>query len=333
MANADQLKALIKSFREQDTTRFYGVALQLAAHEARLGHGKLASELRTLIDEARGQVGVKAGARLVPISRPRGELEGLLSVSYPDLQLRDMVLPDDVRELLQRLLKEHRQQHKLVKHGLRPRRKLLLVGPPGTGKSMTAKALSGELHLPLFVVRFEALITRFMGETAAKLRLIFDAMNQTRGVYLFDEFDAIGAQRAMPNDTGEIRRVLNSFLQFIEEDNSLSIVIGATNHPEILDRALFRRFDDVIRFEVPTASLIAQLLQERLAAFPQRREIDWPSLAREAEGLSHGDLARACEDAAKDMVLEGYEAISTEILRKSIRSRRAHLPPREVSSS
>lgn len=331
MATADQLKALIKSFSEQDATRFYRVALQLAAHEARLGHGKLANELRGLIDEVRGQAGIiQTGSRPVPISKPRGELEGLLSVSYPDLHLEDMVLPEDVRDLLQRLLKEHRQQHKLVQHGLWPRRKLLLVGPPGTGKSMTAKALAGELHLPLFVVRFEAMITRFMGETAAKLRLIFDAMHQTRGVYLFDEFDAIGAQRAMPNDTGEIRRVLNSFLQFIEEDESLSIVIAATNHPEILDRALFRRFDDVIRFEVPTEDLVIQLLREQVAAFPQEG-IEWHSLAAEAAGLSHGDLVRACEDAAKDMVLEGYSAITNEVLRKAIRSRRAHIPSRELA--
>jgi AAA+ superfamily predicted ATPase len=195
---------------------------------------------------------------------------------------------------------------------------------------MTAKALAGELHLPLFVVRFEALITRFMGETAAKLRLIFDAMHQTRGVYLFDEFDAIGAQRAMPNDTGEIRRVLNSFLQFIEEDDSLSIVIAATNHPEILDRALFRRFDDVIRFEIPTADLIVRILEERLSAFPQKK-LDWRLLAVEAAGLSHGDLVRACEDAAKDMILEGHVALTNEIVQRAIRSRRAHLIVREPS--
>ena len=326
MATADQLKALIKSFSEQDATRFYRIAIQLAAHEARLGHGKLATELRGLIDEARAQKSaVQRSSGPIPISKPRGELEGLLSVSYPDLHLQHMVLPPEIKGDFQRILKEHRQQHKLVQHGLSPRRKLLLLGPPGTGKSMAAKVLAGELHLPLFIVRFEALITKFMGETAAKLRLIFDAMHQTRGVYLFDEFDAIGAQRAMPNETGEIRRVLNSFLQFIEEDDSLSIIIAATNHVEILDRALFRRFDDVVRFDVPSKELIIRLLQERLAEF-KKEDLDWDRIADEARGLSYGDLVRACEDAAKDMVLEDRVVVTEESLRKAILARKIPLP-------
>ncbi len=325
MATADQLKALINSFREQDDARFYRVALQLAAHEARLGHGKLANELRDLIDKARAQKSaIQRSSGPVPITRPRGELEGLLSVTYPDLHLNDMVLPSAVKDVFQRILKEHRQQGKLLEHGLKARRKFLLLGPPGTGKSLTAKVLAGELHLPLFIVRFEALITKFMGETAAKLRLIFDAMHQTRGVYLFDEFDAIGAQRAMPNETGEIRRVLNSFLQFIDEDDSLSIIIAATNHVEILDRALFRRFDDVIRFEVPAQELIARLLRERLSGFNQE-SLNWEALTSEAQGLSYGDLVRACEDAAKDMVLENRTSISEDSLRTAICSKKIHL--------
>lgn len=328
MATADQLKALIKSFSEQDSPRFYRVALQLAAHEARLGHGKVATELRELIDKARASKNPLSGGnglRPVPISRPRGELEGLLSVTYPDLLLKDMVLPAETREIFERILKEHHQQGRLKEHGLEPRRKFLLVGPPGTGKSMTAKALAGELHLPLFIVRFESLITKFMGETAAKLKLIFDAMHQARGVYLFDEFDAIGAQRAMPNETGEIRRVLNSFLQFIEEDDSLSIIIAATNHPEILDRALFRRFDNVVRFEVPSRELLLRLLKERLVGF-KIENVDWDALACEAEGLSHDDLVRAWEDAAKDMVIEARDAVQGDSLLKALQARKSHLP-------
>src|SRR5690554_5978179 len=129
---------------------------------------------------------------------------------------------------------------------------------------MTASVLAGELGLPLFEVRLDGLITKFMGETAAKLRQIFESTQQTRGVYFFDEFDAIGSQRGLANDVGEVRRVLNSFLQMIEQDDSHSLIIGATNHPEILDTALFRRFDDLLHYELPDEENIANALKGRL---------------------------------------------------------------------
>ena len=142
-----------------------------------------------------------------------------------------------------------------------------MIGRPGTGKTLTASALAGELGLPLFVVRLDGLITKFMGETAAKLRLIFEVLNQTRGVYLFDEFDSIGSTRGLSNDVGEIRRVLNSFLQMVDQDNSDSLIIAATNHVGILDRALFRRFDDVIEYDLPDRARIIETLKAKLSAF------------------------------------------------------------------
>lgn len=204
MATSDQLKALLRSHAEGDDRQFYSVAMQMAAHEAKQGHGKLAEELRELIDAAKARRAVGAAEGPVPIARPKGELAGLLSVSYPSRRLGDMVLADPLLQSLQRVLKEQRHLSKLRAHGLHPRRKLLLVGPSGTGKTMTASALAGELGIPLFVVRLDALITKFMGETAAKLRQVFDAVSSTRGVYFFDEFDAIGSQRGMANDVGEV---------------------------------------------------------------------------------------------------------------------------------
>lgn len=159
----------------------------------------------------------------------------LLSVSEPEDRIADMVLNDAVEAQLNRLVREQRVMTRIREHGLSPRRKVLLVGPPGTGKTLTASALAGELGIPLFQVRFDALITKFMGETAARLRQIFDAMVDMRGVYFFDEFDAIGSQRGLASDVAEIRRVLNSFLQIIEQDESNSVMVAATNHPESWD--------------------------------------------------------------------------------------------------
>ncbi len=325
MANADQIKALIKSHLVGDQERFYAVAMQVAAHSARQGHGKVATEIKALIDEAKTGASKRQTPRPIPISTPRGELAGLLAVSYPDVRLSDMVLEEATDSRLRRLLREHRGHSKLASFGLSPRRKLLLVGPPGTGKTMTASALAGELRLPLYVIVLHGLITKFMGETAAKLRLVFDALSEQRGVYLFDEFDSIGGQRWAGQDVGEIRRVLNSFLQFIEQDDSDSIILAATNHPQSLDPALFRRFDDTIRYELPTEAAADKVLRNCLAMFPTDR-VDWQEASAKSLGLSHAEITKASLTAAKDAVLDDLPSVTTEHLVTALEDCRRHQP-------
>jgi SpoVK/Ycf46/Vps4 family AAA+-type ATPase len=317
---AEQIKALLQSHIDGDDAQFYSVAMQMAAHEAKLGHGKLAQDLRDLIDKAKSTSTISPKTTL--LAKPRGELSGLLEVSYPKLKLADMVLSPTVAERLKRLLKEQIQIQKIRSFGLSPRKKLLLIGLPGTGKTLTASALAGELGLPLFVVRLDNLMTKFMGETAAKLRLIFDAIAQTRGVYLFDEFDSIGSQRGLTNDVGEIRRVLNSFLQMVEQDDSNSLLIAATNHVQILDAALFRRFDDVIEYQLPEQSQIVSLLKNKLAVFKTSR-IQWEKAAELATGLSYGDITKACEDAIKDSIIHDREKVTQADLSRAISERQA----------
>ena len=324
MASSDQLKALIKSHINRDDGHFFSVAMQVAAHEAKLGHGKLAEELRDLIDAAKVRVGQGSSGKLVAIgsaTKPRGELANLLTVTYPASRLIDMVLDDIAANQLQRIIKEQRLLARIKEHGLSPRRKLLLVGPPGTGKTMTASALAGELGIPLFLVRLDSLITKFMGETAAKLRQVFDAIADLRGVYFFDEFDAIGSQRGAANDVGEIRRVLNSFLQMIEHDQSNSLIIAATNHPEVLDHALFRRFDDVIEYHLPTPEQALDLIRSRLGAFaPRPFKIE--GLAGQAEGLSYAEICRAVNDSIKDAIMHDQSRVQRAELGRALEDRR-----------
>lgn len=322
MASAEQLKALLRSHIEGDGGRFLSVAMQVAAHEAKLGHGKLAEELRDMIDAAKSRsqtTGVSG--KLVPLNKPRGELVGLLSVSYPQTRLSEMILDDSVSMKLKRTIKEQRFFAKLKEHGLSPRRKLLFVGPPGTGKTMTAAALAGELGIPLFLVRLDALITKYMGETAAKLRQVFDAITEVRGIYFFDEFDAIGSQRGMANDVGEIRRVLNSFLQMIEQDQSHSVIIAATNHPDVLDYALFRRFDDMIQYGLPDQEQIVSILKARLAGF-QAKRFAWQKIAAHASGLSHAEISRAADEAIKDSIIHDRDTVAEADLVRMLEERK-----------
>lgn len=321
MPTADQIKALLSSHAEGDEAQFFSIAMQIAASEARQGHGKLAEEIRALIDRAKSRTGI-AGVSPIPLAKPRGELADILSASYPDTKIADMVLAGALEKRLARVVREHRAVRSIRSKGLSPRRKLLLVGKPGTGKTLTASALAGELGLPLFVVRLDGLITKFMGETSAKLRLIFDAMNQTRGVYLFDEFDSIGSERGLSNDVGEIRRVVNSFLQMVEHDESDSLIIAATNHIDLLDRALFRRFDDIIEFDRPDETRINELLKRRLAGF-KTKGVRWADIARIALGLSYADIVRAVEDALKTVLIEERDVISHADIMAGVRERKA----------
>ena len=317
MATASQVKALIKSHSTGDDERFYAVALQLAATEARSGHAAYARELKELIDAAKGRPRV---AGPVPVSSPRGELASLLSATYPDERFADLALETQLRNHLKRVLLEQRQRDQLQERGFQPLRRLLLVGPPGTGKTMTARALASELSLPLFTIRLDGLITKFMGETAAKLRLVFDAMAATTGVYLFDEVDALAGARANQNDVGEIRRVLNSFLQFLEQDESESVLVAASNLPDALDRALFRRFDSTIEYQLPAVRIANKVIRNRLAAL-DLAEIDWRRIGSASRGLSHAEVTLAAEQAAKDVILTGGTAITTRVLLEALTSR------------
>ncbi len=305
---ADILKLLLQSHAEGDESSFRKAALQLAAAESTAGHMRIADEIRAIIAKMPATSTRRQGP-VVDIAAPRGELADILEGGHREERLKDIVLRPETEETLERVLSENRSRARLERFGVSPRRRLLFHGAPGCGKTLAAAVLAGEMGLPLMTVRFDALFSRFLGATAVQLRAIFSEMPRRPGVYLFDEFDSVAKARGDSQDVGEMNRVVTAFLQLVDADMSSSILVAATNHIELLDRAVYRRFDVIVPFNKPTREQIVDLMELRLSTMGLTHE-GAARLAALAEGWSFADVARACDDAVRTMALNDCKEIS-----------------------
>ena len=310
MAKADYIISLLKSHFNNEPERFSTLALQIAA---KLGHTIVANEIKTIIDKAKES---KQKSKVFTT-----DLQGLIIENVPAVNLADIIASLDIKNKIKRIISEFVQRDKLRKHDLENRRKIFLSGPPGTGKTLTASIIANELNLPLYTILMDKMVTKYMGETSAKLRQVFDVIQHQQGVYLFDEFDAIGGERSRDNDVGEMRRVLNSFLQFIERDNSDSLIIAITNNKALLDQALFRRFDDVILYDLPTEKEKLELLKNRLARYVKL--LNFIELLPNINGLSHAEISLACLDAIKETILNEKQSMNNSLILRAIKDRNA----------
>ena len=291
MASAEHIKGLIRAHLEQDNARFKTIVLQIAANEVRQGHMVVARELKQLSEK------LSNTNNIVQINN-----NPLLEMYMPNDKISELFVSNNQKIKINRILEEFKKRDKLQSYGLSNRRNILLEGAPGTGKTFTASVIASELGVPLFVVQLDKIVTKFMGETRAKLRLVFDDIRKNIGVYVFDAFDGIGANRSLDNEVGEARRILNSFLQFIEQDDSNSIIIAATNNHRLLDQALFRRFDDVIHYAMPEEDEIRAIFEKKLVKKYYIGNIN-TSLIDAAKGLSQSEIISACDDCFKSAIL------------------------------
>ena len=281
--------------------------MQIAAIAAKKGPSPFSKKLNSLLEQE------KRKANIVT-SNLHGEIAGIVETIHPEIMLKHVTLDGINKRALERLVMEHNNSEKLRALDLKPKSKLLFVGPSGTGKTMTASALAGEMGMPLYSIRLDALISRYMGETSSKMRQIFDLMNEHRGVYFFDEFDSIGSKRELSNDVGEARRILNSFLVMMEQNSSESIIIAATNFESLLDKALFRRFDDILEYKLPNGEEADSFLLGYLDQHIDVKKLGYTQQITAIMGgeMSYAVIKQAAQQCVKDMVLDNQKTITVD---------------------
>lgn len=319
MARADLLKQLFRAYRHSDRESFMDVARSIADEERKKHHPLLASELLRILNN--GVVAATPNLRgtFQPPPKDHDKKAALLEIKSPDRYLEELVLDARTKDVLLRVMREFQQWDTLEANGLRPSHKLLFCGPPGCGKTATAEVIAAELGLPLVYVRFDSVVSSLLGETASNLRKTFEYIHEDSWVVLFDEFDAIGRSRDDATEHGEIKRVVNAFLQMLDNFQGRSLLIAATNFEQALDPALWRRFDEIVRFERPTLRQIEELMAKRLNPVRNPR-ISTKRFGSELEGVTFGDVERITTDVLKSCALDGRTRLQAADITKAMES-------------
>lgn len=302
MARADLLKKLFSSFKQDDKEMFYTVASEIIEDEKKKNHGILADDLKLILN---GNYQTKK-TTMASFNTPKDKDKDmpLVEVIYPEKYFTDLIVSNDKVMQLEQIIKEFSNWDVLVSNGVFPTRRALFYGPPGCGKTLAAQALAGELGIPMLYVRFDALISSYLGETASNIRKVFDYAKQDSWLIFFDEFDAIARSRNDSTEHSEIKRVVNAFLQQIDNYKGRSLIIAATNFEESLDYAIWRRFDETIRFDMPTNEEKIKLFKMKLKKLNGPVHVVEEYLGK-MEGFSHSDVEKSCQIIMKQCILEG----------------------------
>ena len=322
MATGKLLRQLIKSGIEGNTEAFRVASEEVIREERQKQHHLLANDLERLLYGRPKDFAHSPGRPLEkpPVDRERNL--ALLDLREPVRRLEDAVLSDESRSAVEEVLQEHHHQERLASYGLRAADRLLFYGPPGCGKTLTAEVIASELGLPLAVVRVDAVVSSYLGETAANLRKVFDFAAGNAAVVLFDEFDALAKERADEAEHGELRRVVNAVLQMMDAYVGRSVLIAATNHETMLDLAVWRRFEEVLLFEPPNLEQLRRLLALKLRGVRREFEIEDAVVTALFKAMTHADVERVLRRAIKDMVLAGQEFLTMRHLETAARRER-----------
>jgi SpoVK/Ycf46/Vps4 family AAA+-type ATPase len=303
--NATLIKRLFRVIQSGSSADVDTLCHRIVDEERKQGHEHVARDLeRILKDRTPGKTAPPPGT-LQRLPTSRRDSAPLVQEIPVDKLRHHMVLPDIVERRFLRIEKEFAARTRLAKHGLKPRHRILLYGPPGCGKSLGAERLAWHTGLPLRKVRFDTLLSSYFGETMANLRKVFDAAQTSPCALFLDECDSLARSRGERNDVGEVSRITNGLLEMLEDYQGDGLVIAATNLDSALDTALFRRFDEVLKVPLPGVDEICRLLTTTLSPMETDPAINWRDLARAMDGMSGSDVVHIAKNAAKHCVLEG----------------------------
>ncbi|MCL0079523.1 ATP-binding protein [Dehalococcoidia bacterium] len=307
---SEKMTQIFEAFVKRDSDRFHKIAWEIIEAEKRKKHHLLASQLKRILTENSGASNINHIQQIPPIPRDNEKGFRLLDVKKFFLDWDDVILSPNTEGVLKQIVKELENENILATYGLKPKRKVLFYGPPGTGKTLTAKVMNSIIGYPLVFVRFESVISSYLGETASNLRKIFDFIEKGKWVILFDEFDIIGKQRDDSTEHGEIKRVVNNFMLMLENYEGDSVIIASTNHPHLLDIGVWRRFDEIVYFALPDKERRNKIFEKYLRVLKKDKNFDLTKLSEETEGFSGADIEQACIDALKMAILSGKDFIS-----------------------
>lgn len=317
MARSDLLISLVRAGSSGNKPMFRKATEALIAEERAKRHTVLADRLA---DELSRGVSVNGQA-----TAARGTVDDLVAEITPRRRFGDLVLSSAVRTPLEELVEEHHRADLLRCHNLEPRHRVLLTGSPGNGKTSVAEALSSMLMVPLIVVRYDGVIGSYLGETASRLRRVFDHVRTRPCVLFFDEFDTLGKERGDEHDTGEIKRVVSSLLLQIDDLPPHVVVVTATNHPELLDRAVWRRFQLRLELRAPTREQIVRYVEVASESFKLNFGFSPRTIADQLGGASFGELEEFVTDIIRRNVLGSPEADTKAIVRSRLEQWKARV--------
>lgn len=324
------LTRLFKSIEGDQDAPLMKIAFNIVEEERRKGHSKLADKLNSILKEnLTNNYIAKPSLKLaksenyrVPVDR-RYKLPLATHIEHENLR-HEMVLTPDVESKIDRIEKEYMARERLAHHGLKPRKKILFYGSSGCGKSMGAERIAWDLGLPFYKVRFDSIISSYLGESASNLQNLFDSIEDYPCVLLLDEFDIIGKQRDLSsNDVGEIHRIVNILLGLLEEYDGEGILIATTNLEGSLDKALFRRFDDFIELPKPNEPEILELLKTSFSALNLSEKVNLNKFASELMGMSYAIVEKVANDAAKKAIINSNNEISLDDLKSAFEENKA----------